>query len=166
MKWLLLQFLPKYFLVPVYLGSFIRCIMISGCRTTRKGLSRHFNSSIKRAFLSFSLNLLAHALDKTRACFISGRASILCLNTHPGLHQSPLCPEASSACCCSFPGSWMGKWIGVWKLLGWTWLFVSKASTGSCRTLLQSFSLTLSASLCCPCSPTSYSKRMCPMGHH
>lgn len=119
--------------------------MISGCRSsyTRKGLSRHVNSSIKRTFLSFSLNLLAHALHKTRDYSLSGRASMICLNIHPGMHQSPLCPQASSSSSCSFPGSWMGNgWVLGSCWAGWRWLLVSKARTGSCRTLLQSFTLT------------------------
>lgn len=130
--------------------------MISGCRSsyTRKGLSRHVNSSIKRAFLSFSLNLLAHALHKTRDYSLSGRASMICLNIHLGLHQSPLCPQASSSSSCSFPGSWMGKWMGAWQLLGWMEVAVGVQSKD--RVLQDTsavFHLNLPLPLSASCAP-------------
>lgn len=111
--------------------------------------------------------MLAHALHKIWAYFISGKPSMFSLNTHPGLQQSPLCPEASSFCSCSFPGSWMGKWIGAWQLLGWRWLSVSYGLAGHfCSLSAQPSSAPLCFPVPCSMPPPSHFNGMCPMGHH
>lgn len=82
----------------------------------------------------------------------------ICLISYLRLHQSSLCPEARGFCSHRGPGSWTWRWIGVWQLLGWRWLFMPEGNTWSCRTLLQCFCLTLLCPALLP-SPLAHDPR-------